>query len=193
MWHYRFMLKGREFSGPTGQPATRQNREAASLIEQAARGEARRSLQQHVWLGSVNGPSPIAVGRKKETVARFKSGCVAELTVCAELMAKGYDVYRPIDPRAPCDLIYWDGTTLIRVEVKFIRTGTEKRLDRDLLRNFGKFDILALVNEEGKIEYIPEEEVKERIVKNREAGWSTAKKASLISAGACDEKAEDCS
>jgi hypothetical protein len=164
LWHYRFVIKGRLYSGTTRLPAKKEHRDAAEAVERQAHADAIQEYNQKLAIRTVSGPAPIATARKTGEDARFRSGSVAELIVCAEFVAKGYDVYRAVDPRAATDLIYWDGSKAVRVEVKFLRTGTEKRLGRDLLRNFGKFDILATVNELGSIALYTEQEARAKFL-----------------------------
>ena len=46
-------------------------------------------------------------------------GAAAELRVAADLMMRGYHVFRALSPACPCDLIaYRDGEPPIRIEVK---------------------------------------------------------------------------
>lgn len=89
------------------------------------------------------------------TVKIHSVGAMAELVVCADLLRRGYDVFRSMSANAACDLIAGtDSGRLCRVEVKSAvkRDGKTRfkmhRFDRT------KHDILALVFlREGRIEY----------------------------------------
>ena len=82
-------------------------------------------------------------------------GALNELKVCADLMIKGYNVFRCVSPNSPHDLIISNDERILRVEVT---TGTKHvsgnishagKTDRD-------FDILAIVVFSGEIIYKPD-------------------------------------
>jgi hypothetical protein len=82
------------------------------------------------------------------------SGELGELAVCMELIANGFDTYKAINRNARFDLIAARGGELFRIEVKrgtMYKTG---RLDCEI-SNHGSFDVLAFVNHDGTIHYIP--------------------------------------
>lgn len=81
-------------------------------------------------------------------------GAISELIVTVDLLAKGIQVYRAVSPGAPCDLLALlpDGSTL-RLEVKTGKTGTDGEIYADITRNAGKFDVLAVVAEDGRPRY----------------------------------------
>lgn len=69
------------------------------------------------------------------------------MLVCAELLKRGYSVFRSVSPAACCDLILLDGNGgMIRVEVKTaykLKTGTiQCALPK---HQQGKHDVLAMV------------------------------------------------
>ena len=85
-------------------------------------------------------------------------GAIAEIQVCADLMKRGYHVFRAISPSCHCDLVaYKTGETLYRIEVK---KGQRSRDGSLYLPSFTpeyaeRYDILALVDDVGIIRYIP--------------------------------------
>lgn len=157
-WHYRFYYKGREYTGSTELAATITNLQAASKIEQQARLAAKAGDWRAEAAARIRGVVGMPANRTDPIALNRKSAWFAELTVAADLLSKGFDVYRPLNPESACDLVYADAEKLIRVEVKFVQTGGEQRLRTDLRRNAGKFDVLAIVNELGRIEYTTAEE-----------------------------------
>lgn len=81
------------------------------------------------------------------------TGAAAELLVCADLMYRGWHVYRCVSPHAPADLIATKGESMVRVEV---RAGTRHARSGRLI--YGQptgrlFDVLAIVDLEQKVEY----------------------------------------
>ena len=57
----------------------------------------------------------------KTSIPRGSIGAVSELVVCADLLAKGYYVFRNVSAHGPCDIIILKNDKCFRVEVK---TGT---------------------------------------------------------------------
>lgn len=78
---------------------------------------------------------------------------VCETLVCADLLARGWDTYRSIDPHAACALVALRDDRVIRVAVRPVKmvAGTAKRIGA----LHGQYDTLALVWPEGQIEYQP--------------------------------------
>lgn len=79
-------------------------------------------------------------------------GPVAELIVAADMLRRGYEVFRPISHAASCDIIAIKGRVVIRLEVKSsaIRRG---KFTCSFLHNARKFDMAAIVADH-KIYYI---------------------------------------
>lgn len=80
-------------------------------------------------------------------------GAISELSVCADLMEHGYDVFRAISPSATCDLVAMKNGRCLKIEVKT----TAPRLDGSLIvpncDNL-RYDVLATVLG-NRIEYFP--------------------------------------
>lgn len=88
-------------------------------------------------------------------------GAWAEILVCADLLARGFEVFRAISPSASCDLIVIArGTpTALRVEVK-CSNFRGPRVDGQVFWNVftlreQSFDVLAAVMPSGAIHYDP--------------------------------------
>lgn len=76
-------------------------------------------------------------------------GCAGELAVAADLLLRGYHVFRTVCANAPVDLIIMDDAgQLLRVEVK---TGTAQPRHE-------KYDVLARVLRDGSVEYTRRED-----------------------------------
>lgn len=81
-------------------------------------------------------------------------GIVSEMVVTVDLLSKGYAVYRAVSPLAGCDLVATlDGLHFFRIEVKSATIANGGRVLAKLKGQIGKFDLLAVVFGDGKIEY----------------------------------------
>ena len=83
-------------------------------------------------------------------------GALSELRVCADLLYKGYHVFRSVSPACPCDLVIIYKDKLYRVEVTTAVVTTQGdfrhgKKDRDK----EKYDILVFVLKTGEIHYEP--------------------------------------
>jgi hypothetical protein len=85
------------------------------------------------------------------------TGAIAELAVCADLLRRGYEVFRAVSQNCSCDLAILKDAKLLRVEVK---TAYRNRLTGKLigLKDYdqGKHDIYASVVGGKEIVYSPE-------------------------------------
>lgn len=87
-------------------------------------------------------------------------GAVSELVVCADLLKRGYEVFRAVSPSCSCDLAILKEGKLHRVEVRTATTYEKK--DGTLSHMFvkadpSKSDVQALVNKHThEISYVPE-------------------------------------
>lgn len=80
------------------------------------------------------------------------TGAMNELFVCADLMDKGYQVFRAQSPDASCDLLVMDGKKIWRVEVttgRYLKQGIYYPGHKDK----SKYDWLAIVLSDHKIIY----------------------------------------
>ena len=86
------------------------------------------------------------------------TGARHELLVCADLIGRGFEVFRAVAPHG-CDLAILQDKRLYRVEVTTGHIYTTQKGRRSLYhpqKNFDKFDVLALVLLDGTIEYLPQ-------------------------------------
>lgn len=82
-------------------------------------------------------------------------GAMHELTVAADLMRRGFFVFRAMGPHSPGDLFAVKGATRLLVEVT---TGGRTRHGRLTYPKHEKtpFDVLAVVEKNGTLTYLPE-------------------------------------
>jgi len=91
-------------------------------------------------------PRPSTRLNESERVRPGSRGAISELLVAVDLANKGYTVYRPIDPCAPCDLLVMASDwKVLRVEVKTARVLDSGMVLCDLRRQVGCFDLIAFV------------------------------------------------
>lgn len=106
------------------------------------------------------GPRPTLpfVARVSERVPGVRitspnAGAAGELLVCADLMYRGWHVYRCVSPQAPCDIMAWKGETLLRIEC---RSGSRREGTGALVYaqpNDRIYDVLAISDLERRVEY----------------------------------------
>lgn len=84
-------------------------------------------------------------------------GAIAELRVCAELMAKGYDVFRSVSQHCSCDIAILKNRSLLRVEVRtgYVYVSSGKRwTNKPKGSDAERFDIFATCYPD-RIDYEP--------------------------------------
>ena len=111
-----------------------------------------QSLSGAAYACGLSGRAKVELGDR--TLKAGHLGAIAELIVAADLMHKGYDVYRPLSPMASCDLLGIYDQDIIRIEVKRAEVSEDGRANCDVRRNAGKFDLLAIVATSGEIHYV---------------------------------------
>lgn len=86
-----------------------------------------------------------------------KIGAVQELSVAADLLLRGYDVFRAVSPSSSCDIVILHKKKLYRVEVKTGHYGRSGELYYPK-GDSSKYDFLAVVitNDNKKIKYFPQ-------------------------------------
>ena len=92
------------------------------------------------------------------SISKGTKGAVSELLVCADLLSRGFSVFRSTSQSCDCDLIAQKGNLLLRIEVTTSSTvyknGSLGVTFKD--RDQHKFDILAVnVVPKGIIVYLP--------------------------------------
>lgn len=123
----------------------------AEMTEAQAREILRSLIDRDTRLSGVFteklGIIPIAFGENAKHLAFHNGGVLAELLVCADLLNKGWEIFRPISATATCDLIAVKGSAAVRVEVKKARLdgSPHRRLLTSIKRNIAKFDLAAFV------------------------------------------------
>jgi hypothetical protein len=108
-----------------------------------------RNAQQVVEWNELN------PGRKNIPTASV--GAISELLVAADLLGRGYEVFRAVSPACSCDLAILSSGVLTRVEV---RTGVIGKTGKVYVsfskkHDVGRSDVLAVVVN-GQITYTPE-------------------------------------
>lgn len=94
------------------------------------------------------------MSKQPSDLARNKSnvGAASELKVGADLIMKGYHVFRSQSPTAPCDFLIMNSEGIIsKVEVRTGRLATDGHI---LANENGNYDVLAIViKNSGAIHY----------------------------------------
>lgn len=82
-------------------------------------------------------------------------GSIAEYAVAIDLMERGFHVYKAMSPQSACDLMVCDaaGNFRLRIEVKSAEYRQGRAICVNVQRNAGKFDVLAILTNEGSILY----------------------------------------
>jgi len=82
----------------------------------------------------------------KEKISTGKTGAISELIVCADLLDKGYEVFRSISQSCSCDLIAMKNNEIIKIEVKTGRIKSDGNIGYAIKEEQkNNFDILAIV------------------------------------------------
>lgn len=99
--------------------------------------------------------SEASTGRSAIKLSSGTRGTIGELLVAADLLGKGFAVFRALSPSCACDLAILKDSKLVRVEVttaSLLQNGKPAYSKHDP----AKYDVLALVFHNGKIIYEPE-------------------------------------
>jgi hypothetical protein len=92
--------------------------------------------------------------QRANTVPSGTVGAIAELLVSADLLSRGYHVFRAMSPSSPCDLLVMKDSLSARVEVRRVTRDREGNLPTGCdASERGRFDILARVEVDGAIHY----------------------------------------
>lgn len=86
-------------------------------------------------------PSP----QEKNGISRASTGAANELLVAADLLKKGYEVFRALSPQASCDLAILNDGKLLRVEVRTGREAANRQRAFFVKSKKKHSDILAVV------------------------------------------------
>jgi hypothetical protein len=137
---------------------------ALGLVSEMSREEAQEKLRTIVKRTDLCGrvrhelrpnmliePATICPGLSDRAPAK---GVVAELIVAADLQSKGYEVFRPVSPISPCDLLAMDSNwNVLRVQVKKATTSATGAIRCNIRKDLGRFDMLAIMVDSKRIEY----------------------------------------
>jgi hypothetical protein len=100
--------------------------------------------------------------RSSRSTGNATSGAVSELIASADLMRRGYHVFRALSPSCPSDLLVyrydpdmWRMVEALRVQVRTAWLNGEVIYFRLKESDRGKFDVLALVLNDDRVFYIP--------------------------------------
>lgn len=80
-------------------------------------------------------------------------GAFGELIVSADLLRRGYQVFRAISPACDYDLIVLKGTRLLKIEVT---KGRREKTGLQWTKHTKPYDVLAVWESNSVITYIPE-------------------------------------
>lgn len=81
-------------------------------------------------------------------------GAISELVISADLLRRGFAVFRAVSPSCSCDLAVLKDGKLFRVEVTtgYVVAG---KLSHSKKKDKGKWDLLGIVDRQGRITYEP--------------------------------------
>lgn len=79
-------------------------------------------------------------------------GSWGELIVAADMMRRGWKVFRAVTPSSPCDMVAFKKDRIVRVEVTLARRGRTGKVYFPA-HNEDNYDVLALVFPDSSIEY----------------------------------------
>lgn len=82
-------------------------------------------------------------------------GAVGELKVCADLLIKGYEVFRAMSPSSSCDILALKNGRILRIEVRTARKIKTGEIQfPGTLKDVGRSDHFAAVGR-NEIHYFP--------------------------------------
>lgn len=93
------------------------------------------------------------------SVSKATRGAISEMRAAADLMARGFHVFRAMSSSCPCDLVAWiPSGRVVRIEVKSAMTyPASGRVYRPVLTR-NEFDVVCFVSEGGLTYEPPVEE-----------------------------------
>lgn len=93
-----------------------------------------------------------------DEISRYTIGTIAEILVCADLMGRGYSVYKAISPNTFSDVIAIRDGIIYQLEVRTGRYGVTGRLNYPKMNTNGK-SIVVYTFKDKKIHYITNPEL----------------------------------
>lgn len=91
---------------------------------------------------------------RKNEVATATTGAMHELLVCADLMRKGYHVFRAQSPSCPCDIMAMFEGIIYKVEVTTGYKRTDGNFSYPKKNERYDYDIMAIVFHDGDVIYL---------------------------------------
>jgi hypothetical protein len=85
-----------------------------------------------------------------------QSGAVAELLVSADLLRRGYEVFRSVSQTASCDMVALRDGRCVRIESRMGRYRNDGTVTTpSAQRDAGRFDVMAVLTPDQEIHYFP--------------------------------------
>jgi hypothetical protein len=83
-----------------------------------------------------------------------EQGAISELLVSADLIKRGYEVFRALSPQSSCDLVALKSNETLRIEVRtgFLSRGGNLSYGQSHIGS-GRYDVLAVALKDGSITY----------------------------------------
>lgn len=119
--------------------------EAQQRLNELISHDHRQTYAAHAILGGSNTKVSERISRLNRGVKAQAVGAAAEAVVTADLLMRGFEIFKAVHNGAGTDLLAVDGLKFYRVEVKAAKIRKDGRADCDLRHNWGKFDVLAIV------------------------------------------------
>lgn len=94
-------------------------------------------------------------GGEKKLPSHFIGGA-SELTAAADLLRRGIPVYRAVTFVSSADLVIDRDGRLLRIEVRSAKRNQDGSLRYPMPANRARYDVLALIEPDGKVTYKPD-------------------------------------
>ena len=107
--------------------------------------QRREELKQRTRERYRRGGRRLSGKRNQSDFSSSTGGAAAELLVCADLLLKGFGVFRSVSPTCSCDLVALKDDKLARIEVKSGYRTIEGFIRPNQSYDASKYDILAVV------------------------------------------------
>lgn len=115
---------------------------------------AQKYCSRACWPSEKQRQTRLGADRVHASLPTSTTGCISELVVAADLLAKGYAVFRTLTPNSFCDLIAVRGEETRKIQVRTGRILNDKPYHCQLVRA-GVTEVAVFYPDKDKIEYIP--------------------------------------
>lgn len=157
-WHVRYELNKKEYTYALGPISGLTERDAITLAQQLKEDHRIKitlsgPLDGHKpvrMLVPTDSPLPIQSLASLDR-GRARRGIASEYLVIADLLLKGFEVFKPVNPLCEHDLIAIGVNGSLRIEVKTADKAGSAQVRME--RKSGHFDVIALVSQDNRIEY----------------------------------------